>query len=262
MTAHTIPSAALGEPLEVHTHAVGDTPRHAVYLWHGRGGSAAQWARVVPDLRELVERGMLPPLLLVAPEAQWSRGGHWYVDSRFTGTPAGRPVETALVVELVAEVERRFGVTATREHRVVAGCSIGGAGALRHLLAHRDVFAAGVAMAPPAWHPQPPWRSSARDFGAFGVGSLRFDARRWSELSPRAEQPARSPSVRLAIACGTDDELLAVSRATYAELSAVPEIDASIAELPGGHDFDAWTPALVDGLRRVLPVGARPGSDS
>ncbi len=92
MTAETRSawSEALGEHVDFRVHVIGAAPTHAVYAWHGRGGSARDWDAVVPAVAGLVAEGELPSMVLVAPEAPWSDGGSWYVDSQYAGRPAGR----------------------------------------------------------------------------------------------------------------------------------------------------------------------------
>ena len=255
MTAETRSawSEALGEHLDFRVHVIGPAPTHAVYAWHGRGGSARDWDAVVPAIAGLVAAGELPSLVLVAPEAPWSDGGSWYVDSQYAGSPRGRPVETALTRDLVAAVEAADGVRASPEHRVVAGVSMGGAGAFRHALARPDVFGAGVALSPPLWHPLPPPDSSARAYGAFGRGQERFvdaiyEAAFGHLLDGAAARPDRP---RLALGVGRDDELAAVVAAAHDRCLAAG-VDSALTRWPGGHDWSVWEPAFVQGLCRVL----------
>jgi enterochelin esterase-like enzyme len=246
-------SEALGDHLEVRVHAIGTAPTHAVYAWHGRGSSARDWDAVVPPIARLVAAGDLPGLVLVAPEAPWSDGGSWYVDSQYTGTPAGRPVETALTGDLVGAIEETHRVTASTAHRVVAGFSMGGAGAFRHALALPDVFGAAVALSPPLWHPLPPPDSSARAHGAFGRGTEVFVEEIYSARFGRLLEAdaARPPGPRVVLAVGHDDELADVVAAAHDRCVAA-DVDSSLTLWPGGHDWSVWEPAFVQGLCRVL----------
>lgn len=237
-------SPVLGEEIAYRVHAVGPGPRHSAYLLHGRGGTASDWDRVVPRVEVLVAQGVLPPLLLVAVDAPWSGRAGWYVDSAFTGEPPGRPVAAGLLRDLVPLVEAEHGVLVDRSHRMVAGVSMGAAGAVRLLLAHPDVFGSGIALAVPAWHPQPPRDSSARRSGAFGVGAERFVGSRWTVLhgAGGGVVPAR-----IALAVGSDDPLQDVTVALARRLGV-----AAPAVWPGGHDWDVWEPAFVSALRSLV----------
>lgn len=240
-------SAALGSEVTWAVHVLGGTPRHVVHLWHGRGGSGADGDVLLPGLARAVDAGDLPPLLVVAPDAPWGDGGHWYVDSARTGLRVG----TALGVELVAEVERRYGVTPDRAHRVVVGHSMGAHGALRHALDPAGAFGAAVALAPPTWHPLPPADSSARSHGAFGVGSVPFDEARWRRLSPHTLAPGST--ARVALAVGERDVLLGATRTTYDAL-VTAGVPARLEVVPGvGHDLADLADACVSGVVGVLP---------
>jgi S-formylglutathione hydrolase FrmB len=140
-----------------------------VLLLHGRTDSMHGWDPVLPAL----EAADLPPFLGVLVDAPWSERSSWYTDSAHH---AGRPVETALVRDLVPHVEQAWPVRRDREGRVAAGYSMGGAGALRLALAHPALFGGLVALSPAVYDPFPAEDSNARPFGAFGRGDEPFDA--------------------------------------------------------------------------------------
>ena len=264
-------SPALGE--DVHYRAylpAGHEHRRcaAVYLLHGRGGADDGWERLVPRLDELVSRGAVPPLVVVAPRAPWSDGGSWYVDSAFTGEPRGRPVETALTRDLVAAVEAAHGTVPERSHRVVGGWSMGGAGALTHLLRHPDVFCGALALSPAVYDPLPPADSSTRDHGAFGRGADRFvdevyaGANAAGLLAAYAASEA-PPPVRLFLAVGDEEhahprpgdarhDLDQETATGHNRAKRVAGVSSRLRVLGGGHDWDVWEPALLEGLPWVL----------
>ncbi len=106
-------SEALGEDIRYRVYLPAGHGRGrrcaSAYLLHGRGDDLDAWPRVAPRLDELIHRRVVPPVVVVMPDAPWSDGGSWYVDSAFTGTPVGRPVETALTRDLVAHVDATYG---------------------------------------------------------------------------------------------------------------------------------------------------------
>ena len=248
------PSEALGGPIDcLASVPEGAGPFPVVYLLHGRGDSAGSWRPVLDELAERRQR------ILIAPDAPWSERAGYYVDSAYT---TGRPVESALL-DLVAAVDADLPTIARRESRTVAGYSMGGAGAVRLGLAHPDLFGAVIALSPAVYVPGPPAGSSAREFGAFGVGDALFDPERYAELAypaALARYPAGLP-LRLVVAAGDaepnhEGALPELRMAEQAERLArgaarVPGIDASFALYPGGHDFGVWRPALLDALEHA-----------
>lgn len=249
-------SDALGERLRYRVvRGQGEGPLPVAYLLHGRGDTAASWEPVLDDLARL-------PLIAIMPDAPWSARASYYVDSQHT---AGRSVERAIAIDLVAEVDRTFPTIADRAHRIVAGYSMGGYGAVRLGLAHPDVFSGVAALSPAVYVPEPPAGSSAREAGAFGSGQVVFDPARYRELAYPALLAAYPADLdlRVAVAAGGTEPphpgapaalAIATQARAFAEAAdRTPGIHATYREYPGGHDFGVWRPALLDALRQLLP---------
>ncbi|WP_154797623.1 alpha/beta hydrolase-fold protein [Cellulosimicrobium protaetiae] len=242
-----------------------------LYLLHGRGDTQAAWQQVTGDLDELIGAGEIQPMVVVMPDAPWNDRGSWYTDSPYTGDAtgagAGTAVETAFTRDLVAHVDATYRTVEDREARAVGGYSMGGAGALRFTLAHQDTFSAGIVLSPAVYVPQPPADSSARDYGAYGVGTALFDADRYTELSYPASLAALDPalSVHLFVAVGDDEwanpdpaeathDIDFESARLYNQARRVPGVTAELRVLDGGHDWDVWRPAFREG---IVDVSAR-----
>lgn len=233
-----------------------------LYLLHGRGDDMTAWTRVKADLDHLIATRQVPPVLAVMPDAPWSDGGSYYVDSAYS---SGRAVETALTRDLVAHVDATYRTLATRDGRLIGGYSMGGYGALRYSLAHQDLFARALVLSPAVYTPLPPSDSSAREFGAFGVGDVPFDDAVYTRLNYPALLPALNPElpVRMYIAVGDDEwpnpnpedykhDIDFESAVVYNAVKRVPGVQAELRVTNGGHDWDVWEPAFADGLRTVF----------
>jgi len=235
-----------------------DGPLRVLFLLHGRGGSASDWDGAHPGLDAAMASGAIAPHLVVAVDGPWSDRGSWWVDSLHE---RGRPVRTAILDEVLPWVSSRFEVRNDREGRVVAGASMGGAGAVHWLLTRPDLFAAAVALSPAVHDPQPPIESNARLFGAFGRGSVLFDAERYTALHDRAALAGLRPGspVRVAILVGDQEATLAepehdlVTEAArlYSRVRRSPGISAHVRVMSGAHDHEFWNAALLDGLALV-----------
>lgn len=265
-------SEALGEDIRFHAYLPagyghGRQRYAAAYLMHGRGDDWDAWTRIAPQLDRMIGAGVVPPVILVMPDAPWSDGGSWYVDSAFTGTPPGRPVRTALTEDLVRHVDAAFRTRADRAHRVVGGYSMGGAGALEHLLARPDLFSGGLVLSPALYDPLPPADSSAREFGAYGEGDVPFVDAVYAQHTAAtllAGYDASLP-VRLFLAVGDDewpnplpeDALHDLDQETaliHNRAKRVEGVSSQLRVLDGGHDWPVWEPAFVEGLPYVLGV--------
>ena len=226
----------------------------ALYLLHGRGGSMDDWLPLMPEVDRLAACGAVPPLVVVMPDAPWSERASFYVDGAFTGQPPGRPVETALTRDLVAHVEATYPVAADRAHRFVGGVSMGGAGALRWLLAQPDLFAGALALSPAAYDPLPPADSSTRRCGAFGRGDRLFDEDAYRALGYRGLLGAwpRERSARLFVAAGAEEDLCLQAAQVHHAARATTGVESTLRVLAGGHGWDLWRETLAGGLTWLL----------
>jgi S-formylglutathione hydrolase FrmB len=256
MTERAAWSETLGEGIRYRVHLTPgrEDPRPTLYLLHGRGGSLEDWGEAMPALDAMVERGVVAPLLVVMPDAPWSDRASWYVDSAYAGEPAGREVETAFTTDLVAHVDASYATVADREHRFVGGFSMGGAGALRHLLARPDLFSGGLALSPASFETEPWPGSSTREFGAFGRGQERFDPEVYERLGYVGQLAAFSGSgpVRLFVAAGDEEDLALQAAQVHDRAKRTAGVTSRLRILGGDHDFGVWTPAFVEGLPFVL----------
>jgi len=118
--------------------ASGRTRYPVLYLLHGMFRSESAYiARVDADLAadRLIAEKKIAPLILVMPEGDSSFYVNWKAD------PKAR-WEDFIVHDLVAEVDRRFPTVADRAGRAIGGFSMGGFGAMRLAVIHRDLFSA------------------------------------------------------------------------------------------------------------------------
>jgi len=256
------PSSALGEAINYTVYLPDGYDRGkrrypVLYLLHGRGDTMAAWTRVKAELDQLIAARRVPPLLVVMPDAPWSDGGSYYVDSAYA---TGQAVETALTHDLVAHVDGAYRTDGAR--RLVGGYSMGGYGALRYALAHQDLFAGALVLSPAVYTPLPPADSSTREFGAFGVGDTPFADDVYTRLNYPALLPTVDPNLplKLYIAVGDDEwpnpnpedyrhDIDFESASVYNAVRRVPGIEAELRITDGGHDWDVWTPAFVEGLQ-------------
>ena len=189
-----------------------------LYLLHGIGGDEKEWLNggkpeVVLD--NLYAEGRLQPMIVIMPN------GRAMKDDRAVGNifdsikvQAFATFEKDLLNDLVPFVEKSFPVLKDREHRAIAGLSMGGGQSLNFGLGNLDKFAwvGGFSSAPNTKKPE--------------------------ELVGDAEE-AKKKLKLLWISCGDNDPLITFSRRTHDYLAekAVPHIYYLE---PGGHDFKVW----------------------
>ncbi|NLE32925.1 MAG: esterase family protein [Bacteroidales bacterium] len=196
------------------------TKRYPVlYLLHGIGGDEKEWfnqGRPHVILDNLYAQNKLTPMIVVLPN------GRAMKDDRAVGNIYDRErvqafatFEQDLLKDLIPYIEKYYPVITDREHRAIAGLSMGGGQSLNFGLGNLDVFAwvGGFSSAPNTKQP--------------------------ADLLPQPETAAGKIKL-LWISCGDKDGLLNVSQRTHDYLSQhnVPHIFQVIPN--GYHDFKIW----------------------
>lgn len=193
-----------------------------LYLLHGIGGDEKEWfnqgkPQVILD--NLYAQGKLEPMIVVLPN------GRAMKDDRAIGNimepekvKAFATFEQDLLNDLIPFVESHYPVFTDKDHRAIAGLSMGGGQSLNFGLGNLDKFswAGGFSSAPNTKKPE--------------------------ELVPDAEA-AKQKLKLLYISCGDKDGLLNFSKRTHDYLAEknVPHIYYIE---PGAHDFKVWKNGL------------------
>ena len=189
-----------------------------LYLLHGIGGDEKEWLnggnpQVILD--NLYAENKLEPMIVVMPN------GRAMKDDRAVGNvfdsvkvAAFATFEQDLLNDLIPFIEKKYPVYKDREHRAIAGLSMGGGQSLNFGLGNLDTFAwvGGFSSAPNTKEPE--------------------------VLVPDPEE-AKEKLKLLWISCGDEDRLMRFSQRTheYLQEHEVPHI---FYVEPGGHDFEVW----------------------
>ncbi|WP_163399762.1 alpha/beta hydrolase-fold protein [Flavobacterium fluviatile] len=193
-----------------------------LYLLHGIGGDEKEWLnggnpQVILD--NLYEEGTIEPMIVVMPN------GRAMKDDSATGNimapdkvQAFSTFEKDLLNDLIPFIEKKFPVLKDREHRAIAGLSMGGGQSLNFGLGNLDKF---------AW------------VGAFSAAP---NTKLPKELLPNPEE-AKKKLKLLWISCGDNDWLINNSKRTHDYLykNDVPHVYYIE---PGVHDFKVWKNGL------------------
>ena len=193
-----------------------------LYLLHGIGGDEKEWLKggnpqVILD--NLYADKKLAPMIVVMPN------GRAMKDDRAIGNvfdkdkvEAFATFEKDLLNDLIPFVEKKYPTLTDREHRAIAGLSMGGGQSLNFGLGNLDKFAwvGGFSSAPNTKTPQ--------------------------ELVPNPAD-AKQKLKMLWISCGDADGLITFSKRTHDYLyqNDVPHV---YYVEPGGHDFKVWKNGL------------------
>jgi S-formylglutathione hydrolase FrmB len=242
----TFHSAALNREMEyrvVLPAVIGKTDRFpVVYLLHGGGGGFRDWTND-SDIASYAASG----LILVMPEGNSS----YYMNA--VSRPADR-YEDYIVRDLITDVETRFPVATGREHRAIAGVSMGGFGAVVLSMRHPELFSFAAGISPALDVPSRPfaikrwgqWRDHRAIFGTWkGEAQMAEDP---FELVKTVD-PVKVPY--LFLSCG-DREGLLPSNERFATMLKRRGFAFEFHRVSGGHDWNQWNARVPDMMKSPL----------
>ena len=252
-------SAALGRnwAYEVYLPSGYETSRLSypvLYLLHGNNGTRRHWVEqgnIQSTADALIASGDIQATVIVMPDA----GVTWFVDRR-------EKMETAVMRDLIPDVESHLRVLKSREGRLIGGLSMGGYGALRLVMKYPEMFAAAALLSPAIYDPLPPPKSSARSVGTFGAP--QFDEQVWKDLNyPALWQGylAKQTPGPMYINSGDDDEFMIEAEATklYSLLRAHKQ-PAELRIVDGAHAWSVWASTVGDAMKYIFRYSAKPAS--
>ncbi len=221
--------------------------RYAViYLLHGLTGHYTNWT----DKTELAEYAFNHQFIIVTSEGD----NGWYTDS--VATPNDK-YESYIIKELIPEIDKKFRTIADRDHRMIAGLSMGGYGAIKFGLKYPEMFSLVGSFSGAVWAAS----YNAKNAGDIGkgidvvLGADDSEARRANdvfkmvrELTP--ERLKAAPFIYLS--CGTEDFIFQSSR-DFNALLIEKKIPHEYREHSGIHDWVFWN----DQVREFLDVAER-----
>jgi enterochelin esterase-like enzyme len=197
-----------------------------LYLLHGAGGDERTWterqqAHVILD--NLIAEGAVEPFVVVMP--------HGYTHRLEDGERRRGAVDyktdmeefaVDFVADLVPLVESRYHVGADRDHRAIAGLSMGGGQSLAIGLTHPEMFRAIAAFSSamqiansPAW-------------GGIDMDAALADAAGINQLD------------LLWVGCGTEDTLFGVNR-TFSNQLTERGVEHVFRVTLGAHTSEVWS---------------------
>jgi len=198
-----------------------------LYLLHGIGGDETEWERFTqPDvlLDNLIADGKAAPMIIVMPNGRAQKDDR-AVGDIFKHSPSFAVFERDLLDDVIPAIESRYSTYTDREHRALAGLSMGGGQSLNFGLGHPERF---------AW------------VGGF---SSAPNTRKSEELLP---DPATARQLKLLwLSCGSRDGLIHISQDVHAYLEAngVPHVWHVTDH---AHDAPEWKQALYHFAQKLF----------
>lgn len=214
-----------------------------IYLLHGLSGNYKNWTEKTNLLKHSLEYDFL--IVSVEGENGWYSDGSLKPNSFY---------ESYIIQELIPEVDRKFRTISDRNHRIIAGLSMGGYGAVKFGLKYPEKFSIVGSFS-----------------GALAATSieesqtLEWIAKSLREAFGEPESPARKsndifrivqemPEEKISslpfiyLDCGTEDFLFK-SNQDFMRLLTEKKIKHEYRQLPGAHTWNYWDERIQEFLR-------------
>jgi len=207
-------------------------PLPAIYLLHGMGDDAFSWLRKSCAERYALQHGAA----VIMPD-----GGL----SCYENMVHGAKYRDYICRELPMLIQATFPVCSDRENNFIAGCSMGGFGALKLGLAHPEKWSKIGCFSAAHFEYQPDMpRNKAMLKRVYGDRIADFDAQIAADA---LAANAANKHISIWHCCGDDDILKPNALKTRAFFEAMPEgsVHYRFEMLPGRHDWALWDAAFA-----------------
>ena len=209
-----------------------------LYLFHGAGGDDSGWTengRANQILDNLIADGKLKPLVVVMPY------GYAYppISPRASGPDAMKRQRDGfsrdLIEDVIPLVQAGYRVYTDREHRAIAGLSLGGGQALGIGLSHPELFSRVTGFSPALGAVTSP------DAGGLDFKRLVADSKKVND------------QLKLIwVGCGTGDTLYK-SVQGFSEMLTMSGVKHTFRSTDGAHTWQVWRRYLSELAPQLFP---------
>jgi enterochelin esterase-like enzyme len=221
-------------PLIVFLHGGGDD-----HLSFDRHGVGARLDRALAD-------GEIPRVVVVLPEGNLGFWTNWRDGTRY--------YEDWVIYEVMPQVRRRYHTALCPEDCHVMGVSMGGAGTMRFIFHHPDLFSSAGVISAPIMNTE-----AMYDFVDNRLYKMLFPTGRIWGRPPRALVEREDPFIqwqepedvgmRLYLAWADGDRgQIRFGGQRLADHLDEHDIPWEGGEFSGGHDWVSWTPVIVEAI--------------
>ncbi len=208
--------------------------RYPVLYWlHGGGGNQRTGAPVVQRIDDAIRERQAPEMIVILVNGV---GSSMFLDS----ADGEKPVETAIVQDLLPHVDETYRTLPGPRGRGVEGFSMGGFGALHLAFKHPDKFGVLSSLAPALLKPDADDRKYARAFEEPPISGDRAYFAKHDPFALLERNAGRIRPMRIRLAVGDDDRPYTVRR-TRELRNALKRahVEHTYVEVPGvSHAFE------------------------
>lgn len=204
-----------------------------LYLLHGLTGHYENWT----DRTKVDELDLTWDLIIVTPEG----GDGWYTDS---ATVPNDKYESYIVKELIPHIDKEFRTIADREHRSIAGLSMGGYGSIKFGLKYPELFKivgsfSGALDAPLRGQEHKNYRVSIMAVFGADDSPLRKQNDVFSIVSALPVDRLKALPY-FYVSCGTEDLVNFKLNRDFADLLVEKRVRHEYRQFPGAHTWIVW----------------------
>ena len=214
-------------------------PLKTLYLLHGLYGCHTDWLTLTNIRRYAAEKH----IAVIMPAAE----NAFYIDGKLPGQQYGAFVGD----ELIRLTRRLFHLSAERDDTVIAGLSMGGAGAIRTACLYPQNFgaAAGISSAfltREQLSPKHPVFTPEWAKGIFGsIENMESEYK--NAVLTMKKSVSKRAYPQLSLECGVSDSFISINRDFHRFLQE-QGVEHYYEESPGGHEWSLWD----SGIKKVI----------
>ena len=223
-----------------------------LYLLHGMMDTNMGWTmrgHLKDVMDQLTESGEACEMIIVSPNAGGNPyEGHWngYFDM------PGWKYETFFFTEFLPYIENKYRVIGDKQHRAVAGLSMGGGGATKYAQTHSDMFVACYAMSALMNIPEQGAAPSQSPDDKMAILTKSVQENNCIKYVEDADESRKAQlrDIKWFVDCGDDDFLLD-RNIEFTQAMRKAQIPCQFRVRDGGHTWEYWHSALYTCLRFV-----------
>lgn len=213
-----------------------------LYLLHGMSDNNTGWSKrghIEDVANQVIDADDACEMIIVTPDAGTDWNGYFDMN--------GWKYETYFFTEFMPYIESTYRVIADKEHRAIAGLSMGGGATTAYAEKHPELFSSAYAMS--ALMMLPEGRAvSAKDkkVEELNKSVISNDCVKFiASANDTTKEKLRT--VRWFVDCGDDDFLFDTNLAFFMEMKKA-NIPCQLRVRDGGHTWEYWHSALYTAL--------------
>ena len=215
-----------------------------LYLLHGLTNNYKSWrdlGDIGPIANQIINAGNANEMIIIMPDAGTDYDGYFNCGDKWR-------YEDFFFTEFMPTVEKKYRIKADKEHRAIAGLSMGGGGTLGYAMHHPELFSSAFAMSAymgaRSMHESISHKNERGE--AFTQSVIENNCQVYLENADE-DKKAALRTVRWFLDCG-DDDFLFFQNVEYIKTMKMARIPVQFRVRDGIHDWCYWQESLFIAL--------------